>query len=176
MKRFRKPPSLSRVATFVSAFSCIAIVAAWVSAKADTRVQKTFGDWTVTCVDSGGPKTCSLDTRAVTKADNIAFVWTISLVDKQVKSLLLVPAGISIPEGVRVLIGDGPPQTSAYSVCGPRWCTADLPLDAALLKKISGVQKATANFVTAAKKLVQVDLSLDQFPQAYQYFYDQTSK
>jgi invasion protein IalB len=115
-------------------------------------------------------------TRAVTKANKTAFIWTIRLVDKQVNSALLVPTDVSIPEGIHIAIGTTSPQTAGYSVCGPRWCRADLPVDAALLKRIASAQKATANFVTGAKRLVQIELNLAQFQQAYGYLTEQAGK
>jgi invasion protein IalB len=156
--------------------AAVAIMVATTPAPAATRIQKTFGDWLVTCVDSGDQKHCALDTRAVTKNKVTAFIWTMAVVNKQMKSTLLVPANVSLPEGIRLSIGNANPETAPYSTCGPRWCRADLPLDAALVKKISAAQKATANFVTAGKRLVQVELNLAQFAQAYQYLYDQAGR
>jgi invasion protein IalB len=176
MKRFRALACFSARALLLCALSSVAIVVALVPAGATTRIQKTFGSWVVTCVENDGQKGCTLLTRAITKADKTAFIWTIRMVDKQPASSLLVPTNISIPEGVRFSIGNANPQTTTYTTCGPQWCRADFPVDAGLLKRISSAQKATANFVTGAKKLVQVELDLAQFPEAYGYLAEQSSK
>jgi invasion protein IalB len=176
MKRFRALACFSTRALLVCAFSSVGIIIALMPAGAETRIQKTFGTWVVTCVENDGQKGCSLITRAITKTDKTAFIWSIRLVDKQVLASLLVPTDTSIPEGVRLSIGDATPQTTTYSVCGPRFCRADFPVDAALLKRISSAQKATANFVTGDKKLVQVELNLAQFQEAYGYLAQQSSK
>lgn len=176
MKRFRALACFSTRALLFCVFSSVAVVVALMPAAAETRIQKTFGSWVVTCVENDGQKGCSLLTRAITKTDKTAFIWTIRMVDKQALASLLVPTDISIPEGVRFSIGDANPQTTAYSVCGPRFCRADFPVDAGLLKRISSAQKASANFVTGAKRLVQVELNLAQFPEAYGYLAQQSSK
>jgi invasion protein IalB len=172
MKRSRALPYLLQGALLLSPLSAITVSVAQPAASV-TRVEKTFGDWQVTCVDDGTKKECTLGTRAVAKGNAVAFIWTIKVVDKQLKSAFLVPPNISIPEGIRYSIGGANSETVSYSVCGARLCRADLPVDAGLIAKISAAQKATATYLTGAKKTIQVELNVTQFAPAYRYLYDQ---
>jgi invasion protein IalB len=163
-------------ALLVGALACLGVGIAS-NALAITRTEKTFGSWIVNCVeDNNQQKSCSLRTRAMTQEKKVAFIWNVGMVDKQLKSQLLVPSGVSLQEGVRFSIGTASPTTIVYNTCGPNFCSADLPLDTALLTKIKAAQKASVNFVTGAKKLVQIELDITEFPKAYDYFYAQVPK
>jgi invasion protein IalB len=163
-------------ALLVAALTGVVTAAAWQPASAVTRVERTFGAWVVNCADDEREKVCALQTRAITRDQKVAFIWRIRMLDKQLKSELIVPAGVSLQEGVRFSIGTASPVTAAYVTCGPRWCIADMPLDTAALNRIKGAQKASANFVTGAKRLVQIELDLSQFAKAYDYFFGQAAK
>jgi invasion protein IalB len=180
MKRFRAFLCVQKAkiggALLLCALTCIELGISLEPTRAATRVEKTFGSWLVTCVDNGKKKNCTLGTRAVTKENKIAFIWNISLVDKQLKSRFLVPTGVSLLEGVRFSVGNANPITAAYNVCGRRICIADFPIDQALIGKIRGSKSAKADFVTGNKKTVQVELDLTEFPKAYDYFYTQSPR
>src|SRR4051812_28012229 len=86
-------------------------------ASAASRTEKTFGSWVVVCTEADNqPKRCSMIQRRI-RADTkkLIMVWSISSdKDNQLIQSLVVPAGVSIKEGVRVFLGDAEPITIAY--------------------------------------------------------------
>jgi invasion protein IalB len=148
-------------------------------AQAATRTEKSFGSWDVVCVqqDDNTPKRCSLLQSRV-QADNnkVVLIWSISSGDKKgLTQAVTVPAGVSIKEGVRLFIGDAEPLTMPYDVCGVRVCIASGPLDDKLVGVIKTSQKASASYVQMSKQLLQVNLELTGFADAYDYFVKQLS-
>jgi invasion protein IalB len=102
--------------------------------------------------------------------------WAISINKKgeQTQSLV-VPAGVSIKEGVRLFLGDAAPTVIEYSFCGPRVCIATVPIDAKLAAGIKASNKASASYVRGSKQLVQITLDLKGFGEAYDFIVQQLS-
>ena len=67
------------------------------------------------------------------------------------------------------------PLTMPYDVCGVRVCIASGPLDDTLVGVIKTSQKASASYVQMSKQLLQVNLELAGFADAYDYFIKQLS-
>ena len=149
-------------------------------ARAATRTEKSFGSWDVVCVqqDDNSPKRCTLLQSRV-QADNkdkLVLLWSINSGDKKaLTQAVTVPAGVSVKEGVRLFIGDAEPLTMPYDVCGVRVCIATGPLDDALVGVIKTSQKASASYVQMSKQLLQVNLELTGFADAFDYFIKQLS-
>jgi invasion protein IalB len=148
-------------------------------AAATTRTEKSFGNWDVVCVqeDDNAPKRCTLLQSRVTADNNrLVLVWSISSGEKKgLTQAVTVPAGVSVKEGVRLFIGDAEPLTMPYDICGVRVCVATAPLDDKLVEIIKAAQKASANYVQMSKQLLQVNLELNGFAEAYDYFIKQLS-
>ena len=150
-------------------------------ALAMTRTEKTFDSWTVVCVENDdNTKHCSmLQSRLREQNKGLLLLWSIAANDaKDSKDLMqgvTVPAGVSIKEGIRLFIGDGDPLTLGYDLCGPRVCIARAPFTPELVATIKSSKKASASYVQASKQLVQVDLDLTGFSDAYDYLVAQLS-
>jgi invasion protein IalB len=147
-------------------------------ANAMTRTEKTFGSWTVVCVENDNkPKRCDMvQSRVQADSKKVVLIWSIaSDPDKGLIQAVTVPAGVSIKEGVRLFIGDGEPLTLAYDVCGPRYCVASTPLDPKVVASIKSAQKASASYVQSTRKLLQVNIEVTGFSDAYDYFTQQLS-
>jgi invasion protein IalB len=142
-------------------------------ANAATKIEKTFGPWRVICVEDNGAKQCSMvQSRQQARSKQVVVAWSVAKTPKgEVVNSVIVPAGISIPEGVRISVGDQKPSTLGYSICGPRACQATVNLDEAALA--SG-QMLSVNYVRANKQLVQAQIDLKGYDEAYRYFVDQT--
>jgi invasion protein IalB len=147
---------------------------------AETKTEKTFGGWTVTCMEADKtPKSCSMiqSLATVDKQTNrkrIVMRWAISNNKSHEQTqAVVVPTGVSIKEGVRLFLGEAEPLVIAYSFCGPRVCIGSSPLDAKFLAAIKASKKASASYVLGSKQLVQVPLDLTGFSEAYDYFVQQ---
>ncbi len=172
---------LSRLAGLGISTAMIAGVVAS-PAHAMTRTEKTFNSWTVVCVENENqPKRCSmLQTRQRQQPNQgLLLIWSISTGqgdgNKDLTQAVTVPANVSIKEGIRLFIGDGDPLTLGYDLCGPRVCVARTPFTPELIATIKSSKKASASYVQASKQLVQVDLDLTGFADAYDYLVEQLS-
>jgi invasion protein IalB len=161
-------------------FSLAWVPASAATASTATRTEKTFGSWTVVCTEDGKTKRCTMgQSRAQVEGNKkaVVLVWSISSSHAgDVTQSVLVPAGISVKEGVRVFIGDGDPITIPYDACGPRVCIASAPLDQKQIATIKLAKKASASYVRGGtKQLLQVDLDLGGFADAYEFLAQQMS-
>jgi invasion protein IalB len=139
-----------------------------------TKVEKTFGAWTVTCIENTGTKHCTLYEQLATQKKQVVFVWSIGAnAQKEMVNSVAVLGGVSVKEGIRVSIGNAAPKLVAYDICGGRGCIANFPLDAATLQAMSSSPQISANYVQASRKLVQLKVDLKDFPKAYEYFKSQ---
>jgi invasion protein IalB len=152
------------------------------SASAASRTEKTFGKWAVVCVEpDNADKSCAMIQShvQVDKQNNKRrpiLRWTISTnKNHEQTQSMIVPTGVSIKEGTRLFLGDAEPIVIAYSFCGPRVCAASAPFDAKALTAVKASKKASASYVLGSKKLVQVELDLTGFTEAYDFLVKQLS-
>ena len=172
--RADRPWGSAALALSVFAF----VTAAITPAEAVTRVQKTFGKWVVTCVDNdNNARTCSMSQSqaAAGATQGTALVLTVRGSKDKPTLVAVVPTGISVQDGVTLNPGgDVQPMALPYTFCGPRVCVSSLPLDAKLLAALKAGQKLLANYVLGNKKLVQVNVDLASFGDAYAYLVSQS--
>lgn len=159
--------------------SLLALVsAAMTPAAAVTRVQKTFGKWVVTCVDNdNNARTCSMSQSqaAAGATQGTALVLTVRGSKDKPTLVAVVPTGVSVQDGVTLNPGgDVQPMALPYTFCGPRVCVSSSPLDGKLLTALKAGQKLLANYVLGNKKLVQVNVDLAGFGDAYAYLASQS--
>jgi invasion protein IalB len=176
---WREIPQVIAALAFVVATLAIATSSPVSAAK---QIEQTFGTWVVTCTepDQGG-KSCSMmqsAVRPVPQSNKKALVlrWAISIdAKRQLTQTLIVPTGVSPKEGIRLFLGEAEPIVIQYSFCGPRICFASEPLDAKLAASIKASKKVSASYVRGSKKLVQVELDLKGFDEAYEFIVHQVS-
>ena len=158
----------------------LAIATSSSPAAAETKTEKSFSGWTVTCIEpDNGTKSCSmiqslatLDKQTNTK--RVVMRWAISNTkSREQTQSVIVPTGVSIKEGVRLFLGEAEPIVIAYNFCGPRVCMGSSPLDAKFIAAIKASKKASASYVLGSKQLVQVPLDLTGFTEAYEYLVQQ---
>lgn len=172
--------ALGLVFRVVGAVALVAISFATIAsspASAATRIEKTFGNWSVVCVEPDkGAKRCSMiQSHVRANKKRLVLRWTISTNKGEQTQALIVPAGVSVNEGVRLFLGDAEPIVVAYSVCGQRVCVASAAVDAKTIAAIKASKKASASYVRGSKRLVQVELNLNGFGQAYDFLVQQLS-
>ena len=164
------------------AFVGILTCAAALPANAATRTEKAFGSWAVVCTEPDNePKSCSMMQSHVqpVKESNqkrLVLRWAISInKDHEQTQAVVVPTGVSTKDGIRLFLGDAEPMVIQYSFCGPRVCLATAPIDAKVAAAIKASKKASASYVAGSKKLVQVQLDLNGFAEAYDFLMQQLS-
>jgi invasion protein IalB len=148
---------------------------------AATRTEKNFGSWGVICIEPDNQeKSCSMMQSQIQtfKGSNkrrLVLRWAISSSKSEQTQVVVVPTGVSTQDGVRLFLGDAAPVTIGYRYCGQRVCIGTAPIDAKAIAAIKAAKKASASYVLGSKKLVQVDLDLNGFGQAYDYLIQQLS-
>lgn len=165
----------------ILAVALIFVTAPALQAPAATKTEKTFGTWSVVCVEPDKqPKSCSMiqshvQANAQTQKKRMVLRWAISNSKTEQKQTVIVPAGVSVTEGVRLFLGNSQPIVLAYGFCGPRVCIASAPIDAKTIAGMKGDKKASASYVLPSKKLVQIQLDLNGFAEAYDFLVAQLS-
>jgi invasion protein IalB len=143
---------------------------------AASRTEKSFGNWVAVCVENDkGAKRCTIAQQLISKQTRRpVFTVTLSATSKAEQNITIaIPTGVSLRDGITLGVGDQAPVPMSFAVCGPRACTATAPLDPKLLSALQGQPKALANYVRANKKLVQVNVDLAGFSDAYAFMTSQ---
>ena len=151
-------------------------------ASAASRTERTFGKWVVVCIQPDNEaKRCSMTqslvrTNRQTNRRRLVLRWRISIdKEREQTQALIVPTGVSVKEGVRLLLGDAEPIVIGYNICGRRVCVASAPLDAKVVAAVKASEKASASYVRGSKQLAQVQFDLNGFGQAYDFLVKQFS-
>lgn len=146
----------------------------------------TYGNWTVSCVQTADQKVCQMVTKLNLKAADGQLRPLLEIAIGQPPSggdlriVLQVPMDVSLREAVVVSIdaeGADPevspkPQkdliSASYFACVPTGCIADAVLDGASLTSLQGAATMTTSFtaLNGAKK-ISVPVPLDGFGDAW---------
>lgn len=124
-----------------------------------------YGNWVVTCRDTVGKsskRNCSALMRITNKkTQKSVFIWQIGS-DKDGKPVMAMrtPLGVRVQQGIDITIGKGKPRKVGFVVCAQRGCDARGPFDDALAKEMAAGTEATAAFVLADGKTVNIKLPL----------------
>lgn len=163
--------------SIAAACSAVIVVIAASGASAATRVDKTFGKWLVSCVDTdAGNRRCNMSqSQAMApNAKGAALILRITGTKEKQNLLAMVPIGVSHPDGLTLNFGaDGKPMTLPYSVCEPKLCVAYAAFDNRMLASFKSAPKGLANYVLPNKKLIQVNVDLGSFGDAHDYLLSQ---
>jgi invasion protein IalB len=124
-----------------------------------------YDNWVVTCRDTVG-KSSKRNCSAVMQISNkktkqSVFVWQIGQ-DNDGKPVFAVrtPLGVRVQEGVQLTVGTGKPRKVDFVLCEQRGCDARGPFDDAFAKELVAGSEATAAFVLADGKTVNLKLPL----------------
>ncbi len=121
-----------------------------------------YDNWVVTCRDTVG-KSSKRNCSAVMQISNkktkqSVFVWQIGQ-DNDGKPVFAVrtPLGVRVQEGVQLTVGTGKPRKVDFVLCEQRGCDARGPFDDAFAKELVAGSEATAAFVLADGKTVNLE-------------------
>lgn len=124
-----------------------------------------YDNWVVTCRDTVGKsskRNCSAVMQISSKkTKQSVFVWQIGQ-DNDGKPVFAVrtPLGVRVQEGVQLTVGAGKPRKVDFVLCEQRGCDARGPFDDAFAKELVAGSEATAAFVLADGKTVNLKLPL----------------
>lgn len=135
--------------------------------------QKTFGDWQERCDQGpGAPKpSCGL-VQTVTAEDreNIGLsVIVLKTMDGKARILRVVaPLGVLLPSGLGLKVDDAQIGNVLFSRCLANGCFAEVPIDDALLAKLSAGKTATFYIFQAPEEGIGIPISLNGFKDGFQ--------
>ncbi len=90
-----------RIATLFALVPFLTIASA---GEAQTRIEKTFSDWLVTCQETEVTKTCLMSQTLTDSASKqMALVWVVNKgADGSTKAMVHTPLGVLLPEGLKI--------------------------------------------------------------------------
>jgi invasion protein IalB len=152
------------------------LIAAGTPSHAQTRTEKTFDDWLVTCQEQGEKKACGLSqTFRDAKTKRIALSWIITRdVNGSDKAVVRTPTAVALADGLRVAVPTAGEFVAAYRFCGPRACTAEFAFTDEWLKAFRGQGEFSATFKPVGGNPVTLKGSLKGFSAAYDFFAEQS--
>lgn len=124
-----------------------------------------YDNWVVTCRDTVGKsskRSCSAVMQITNKKTKKSiFVWQIGQ-DKDGKSIfgMRTPLGVRVQDGIQLSVGTGKPRKVDFVLCAQSGCDARGPFDDAFAKELVAGSEATAAFVLADGKTVNLKLPL----------------
>jgi invasion protein IalB len=80
---------------------------------------------------------------------------------------IIVPLGMQIQPGTRVLIDQGQPATAPYNICFPIGCQADYPVSDDMVKQMKGGKTLTLQAINMQNTPISLPLPLADFAKAY---------
>jgi invasion protein IalB len=162
----------------IPAAVCLATLVS--GASAQTKTQKTFGQWSVDCTESDkGAVKCGLRLALINKkTKGVVFGWTIVPGKEEGASnaLLQTPTGVLLQEGVRIQFPDAEPLTIAYRICGPRYCFAEFDFTKRWLANFTAQKSLSVMFKNGKGQELKYPVNLERFSEAYEFYTLQLQK
>ena len=130
-------------------------------------------NWTVTCSvtdESGAKRVCSAVLKIAqtdkSGAQRVVFTWVIGRHEGKLLSAISAPAGLQIPPGMEVKIGDKETRKLDYSICAPDHCEALLPLEETVVKSLSAAPAAEVSVRAVNGGVAKFTVNMKGFAQA----------
>lgn len=161
----------------IALLAASAAIALMEPACATTRVQKTFGGWSVDCAEQdSGSKACSLQYALVTQKDKRpVFSWTIigGKDGEPSKVLLRTPTGVLLTDGINIGLDGADPVKINYLTCGSQACIAQFDLTEQWLKTLGSYPKVLVSYKSISLKPIRHEIDLKKFGDAYNFYASQ---
>jgi len=159
---------------------CCAAVCGGASAiaSAQTRLERNFDDWLVSCQEAQPRNVCVLSqTLRQAKTSQVVLSWRVARTGEGGDVVtILTPTGVSVRDGVTISVAGTDGLVATYNVCGPRACTADFPLDESWREALRRETEFTIAFKPASGDPLTFKSSLKGFAAAYDYYAEQSAR
>lgn len=133
---------------------------------------QTFRDWTVRCeaARESGAEVCYIVQNIILREtqERILNMAVGYLADQRPTTVLTLPLGVSLPQGVAVAVDGAEEVRVQYQRCTPRGCVAALVLGDELLTRFKGGREARVTFHNGARRPVSVPVSLLGFTAGFE--------
>lgn len=157
----------------------MSLTLAAVQGHAQTRLQKNFEKWIVSCVQPEGQSNqCTLaqnfeGQNQKTGQRFFAFSWAI-VADRngERKVQLRTPLGVKLAEKINIQFPDLDPLAVDYTVCSNAGCFAEFTFQRIWNNMLSENPSVTISYVLINDRKIDVEMDLAGFSDAYEYFDD----
>ena len=166
--------AINRVVVLVAAV--VITLADGGEAKAQTRTERFFDDWNVLCLErDNGDKRCRMTQTLV--QDNPrreVFRWVVAMNQEEaMESILSVPLGVDLRQGVELALGGDEPISVPYEVCGRRWCQARMPMSAGMAELMGAGMPVQVTYVNPRGQRLRMEVTVRGFREAINYLQSQ---
>ena len=131
-----------------------------------------YSPWTKICTETGGPdakpaerkRVCFTTKEARLKSGLQAAGIVLVEPDKDKKVLrVLLPLGMRLPPGTRIVIDKNRPMTSHYAICLSEGCIAEYDATTAVINRLKKGKQLVVQAINANGQAVGINLPLDNF-------------
>ena len=144
-------------------------------ALAQTRLQKTFDQWSVECVETD-KKICGLYFRLVNpKNKRVVLSWAVVPAKEGNLAVVRTPNGVALADGVSVKLGSAEPVRITYKTCGPVNCIGEVDFSEAWLKAFRSNESFILTYVGNNGKKFDQNVSLKGFADGFNYYVGQVA-
>jgi len=162
--------------------SMIIVGLAW-AANAETRVQKTFGSWIVSCVqpDGADKNSCvlsqSFQQNAATDQQPVfAFSWSVGQGEDGIeRAVLRAPLLVDLSKDISVNASGIAPKIVAFRQCTGQICLAMTEFKDNWSAVFANSDSVDVQYTLLNGAEIQIAIDLDGFPDAYAFFEDSTA-
>ena len=148
-------------------------------AGADTRIEKTFDTWKVTCAETEKTKgkRCVIRYALANSKKRIVFSWSMVRNEKG-KHIVAIrtPTGVRLPAGVQIGFPGTKPVTLAYKTCGPRLCLAEFEFTNLWLKSFTSRPMIVVGYEAISGVPLKHEVPLGPFKEGYAFFTKQLAE
>jgi invasion protein IalB len=131
-----------------------------------------FSPWTKFCPagpDASGKPACRTARFGRTEAGPpiVAAILTEPEVGAQEILHVVLPIGMQVPQGARLIVDAGQPLNAPYAACFSKGCVADFETSAELIGKLQGGRTLMVQGIDSRGDQKSLDLPLEDFAKAY---------
>lgn len=139
-----------------------------------TRSETTNHDkWTVTCLDyADGPvkRSCFALLQALRPNTNqVLFQWRIAYPEPKAAAptgIIQTPTGVSVGKGISLKLGRANARIVPYTTCEPGFCTAEIVLDANVVRDLTATDMAEVVMVASSGQSLTFNVPVGGFAKA----------
>jgi invasion protein IalB len=159
------------VAALLFAIALSAVNSAF-GAPGDTKIPLSYGPWIKVCLPdpgAGGARVCLTSSAAqvVSEGKKVLSVSIIERPNEQRIIRVMLPLGMQLKYGTRLIVDSQPANQQPYVVCFNQGCFADYAIDEAFFQKIRNGKKLIAQAINANGAPLTLPLPLTSFDAAY---------
>jgi len=165
-------PNIKKIAALTAFGGMVALASGSSHAQQQQQGQVTVkaSGWYKVCDEGNQGKVCSVQFQVVTQDNRLVTGLNLVEVEGEIKRRffrIVVPAGRSIPPGVKLAVDGKQASAIPFIVCKPRFCSAEVGLNDDLVKVFKAGGEIVVSTVNFQGTPQSVPVTLKGFTKAY---------